>query len=262
MSVHSDALSGAQSGSQSRVVQRLGYVLLIVLAVIAVGASAKVAVPYLRKPTAPKSAPVATIGADERRFGKRLLIEQMESHAVIDRLASGDIDSLYIDHRKVAKGVAKIELTARFVDGTWAPGVMRLIKHDGVWYVDTLTGVRRTRTTGVADNVNTEFYLGGEGDISLSDSEVDWELVDAMLKAQIENADCTAKVVDGTVTRLDLRRPNRGVGTVSIPVRMDEAKGFTSARAVLLPKIIEGREYYIIAGFHEEEGSPAESTKK
>ena len=84
-------------------------------------------------------------------LAKRMYVEQIQSQADLNRMASGEITRFEVDSVKVTAGKAAVLVTAHFSDGTSAPGVIQLVKCGGSWYFMSITAPNAAgyRTGGV-----------------------------------------------------------------------------------------------------------------
>jgi hypothetical protein len=192
------------------------------------------------------TASVAT-ASDSSEFARRMYVEQLESHAVLDRFADGDLESLVIKRVQTGEGSATVDVLAAFTDGTYADGVMSLVERGGAWYFFSLTGLRKGTTPGYSSSVaGFEAQEGSHTVEAAADAEgittFDQGVIDTLMAEQPKHQALTKSVFDGTYNAMNFSAPKRGVGTVTIPMTLTGPGGkATNGEVVLIRKQIDGQ---------------------
>jgi hypothetical protein len=199
---------------------------------------------------APVSTPAATStpAPSGQEFAQRMYVEQLESHAVLERMAQGGLDSLVVKHVDAKESSATIALLATFTDGTYADGVMDLSKRDGAWYLFTLTGMRKSGTQdGLSNSVAgfTEAEKGRsveEEAASIGVTTFDSGVIDTLVSEQGKHQDLVKAIFDGTYNALSFGAPRRGVNTVTIPMKLTgPGSKVGQGEVILITKTIDGK---------------------
>jgi hypothetical protein len=190
-----------------------------------------------------------TAAADqtEAEFARRMYVEQIESEAVMKRLADGEVEALVVKHVRTDEESATLDVIATFRDGTYADGSMVLVKRDGTWYMFSLTGLRKNPDNGFSSSV------AGFKDIEASQtveeaaaregiSTFDQGVIDTLMSEQPKQQEFVSAILDGTYNALNFGKPKRGAGVITTPVTLTgpETKS-AKGSMVLIRKTIDGQ---------------------
>lgn len=199
-----------------------------------------------------------SISADAREASELTYAEQIESQEIIDRLADGDVTSFVVDEVNGGKDSALVRITARFRDGTRAPGDMRFIRRGEVWYFVTITGLRPADTGGIADDVNTQesiepLVTSKEKLAEVGVVEPDEGVVRTIAQQQVVNQPVIRDLLAGEYTKYRLGKPVLGSNTFTIPVTVSGSEETTvAARIIVIAKNVEGKDRLFITTFSQD----------
>jgi hypothetical protein len=188
-------------------------------------------------------------------LAKRMYVEQIQSQVNLGKMADGEITRFRVVSVKSSKTGAAVFVTAYFADGTEAPGVMQLVKREGVWYFMSFTGLRRGELSGSADTVQDgTIEEGRQSDaVVVQESGItvfDYGVINTFLAEQVANQTLITAVIDGAFTELGLGRPVDYVGTTSVPCEFS-GKGTqrTAGTAVLIDKTVDSQNLTFLTSF-------------
>lgn len=188
-------------------------------------------------------------------LGKRMYVEQVESQGNIGRLAAGKIATLTVAEVAVKGDSAVVSLTARFVDGTSAPGAMQLVKRGSSWFFFAITGMRDDRTGGLADSVNSAASMEQSETLALEFRQagirsVDPSIVRTLFDQQSANQEVYSGLIDGRYVACGFGKPVRGAGTVTVPTTLVGKSGpIDRGSVVLIRKTVAGTDLLFLAKF-------------
>jgi hypothetical protein len=192
--------------------------------------------------------PTATaVSGTQDEFARRMYVEQLESRAVLQRMADGEIDSLAIKRVLMGETTATVEILAAFKDGTRADGAISLLKSGDAWYLFSLTGLRKGETPGMSTAVESAEAIEASHGVEAAAAELgvktfDQGVIDTLLAEQSKHQTQVNTILDGTYNAINLTTANQGVGTVTIPVTMTGPNSKTATgEIVLIRKDIDGQ---------------------
>jgi hypothetical protein len=191
-----------------------------------------------------------------QELAQRMYVEQLQSQANLKELATGGITSLRVTSvRASGPGSAAAFVTARFADGSSAPGVIQLVRAGDAWYFMSFTGLGTSKISGSADTVGDGTVKASEQSNAqvIAESGVttfDYAVTNAFLGFQTANQSIAVSVVGGEITEIAFGQPKEGVGTTVVPVTMGGAGvPETRGEAVLIKKRVAGRDHLFLTGF-------------
>jgi len=274
--------AGSGSSPRRRSGRKAAGKVLVALAVLAVMVVAVAGVFYLAggadliASAASSSSPVLTAvastvptlpaGVDEN-LAKRMYAEQVESHSNLALLAQGQFSWFTIDKVQIkqVKGstdsteAALVSITSRLKDGTGAPGVLLFTRHAGNWYLFTMTGLRPASTAGLAEVTNAVTSLQASRtpaailvDSGTGVTTFDEGVMGTIASGQAANQDVVARIMNRSVRKLTLGKPEVGVNTVSVPVTFSGTSAETTGSLVLIQKTIDGTDLDFLTSFSKQ----------
>lgn len=198
----------------------------------------------------PSKPTTAVAGAPElpeavpEEFALRLWQEQIDSQALIQRMASGEITSLKISRVESDSSLATLTVTARLTDKASVPGVIGLRKFEDQWYLAFVSSSRDGRINRPS---------GDLPDIV----DVDVALLRTIFEQQDQSQETIAEYLSGNVTEVLLRDAQPGPNTVTIPVEMIENHGEGYASIVLIKSETTEPPLWFLARFTKTGHDPA-----
>lgn len=185
--------------------------------------------------------PVAVIANDAgfRLYARGLLREQMQSAVNISKLAAGKITRFTMDSGAVSGNTWTGSIHAYFSDGTSAPGVLKMARFNGAWFISKITGARTGAASGEAGTVST----GLGGDVVASGS-VDESVVGIIISQLKANQPAAREVVAGTTSEISITGVDRGLGTSTLSAVVRFKSGKTEKATIGL--IRKGKYWYIV----------------
>jgi hypothetical protein len=189
---------------------------------------------------------------------RRMYIEQIESAPRIARLAAGE--GTEITFNAVASKTATetwVAVTARFnKEPATINGVMCFEKVAANWYfmwlqeyvgagaadADALTQLPLHEPYDPTNEEYAEFNI----------TTVDQGVIDAVILSQSADQALVKGIMDGTYTSLTLDKPEKGVGTIRIPVTLTGSAGSVKGAITLLTKMIDGKDRTFVASFKKQ----------
>jgi len=211
------------------------------------------AVSTLRKNAS--QATTSSVSAAELESASQVYAEQIESQGNIDRLSDGDIASFTVDKIKQDSKSAIVSITARFKDGTSAPGDLRFVHNGELWYFLTITGLRPDGTGGLAGITNSAESIAPTvtADEKLAEVGVitpDEGVVRTIAEQQLVNQPIIRDLLSGEYELYTMGKPVTGPSTFTIPVTITSSKESTvSASVVVISKYVEGKDSLFITTF-------------
>ena len=188
-------------------------------------------------------------------LAKRAYVEQIQSQAVLKRMASGEVKRLKVTSVTTSQTAAAVFVEAFFADGTHAPGVMQLVRRGNAWYFMSLTGTANVRDNGYADSVSHGVLATG----LQSDAKVvaasgittfDNGVINAMLADQVANQSVTSGMLDGSLDVIELGTPVPGAGTTIVPATLSGKRAQPAAgEAVMVNATVAQDDLTFITSF-------------
>lgn len=211
----------------------------------------------------PAGAPVASVAATpavtiDTELGKRMYVEQIESQNNLARLRDGKIASFTVDRVETSGPAATVAITAKFVDGTKAGGVMLFVQKSGVWYFASITGLRSATTGGLADAVGDAVAMEDSETVTEEFKEAgvvtpDPDVMRTLIDQQGANQAIVRALLGGDYLSAEIATPVKGAGTVSLPVKLARKAGGTdTATVVLVTKRVEGKDRVFLTTFKKD----------
>lgn len=189
---------------------------------------------------------------------RRMYIEQIESAPRIARLANGE--GTEITFNAVASKTASetwIAVTAKFnKEPTSIDGVMAFERVAANWYFMWLQEYPGAGEVG-ADYLtqlplHEPYDPTNEEYAEFNITTVDQGVIDAVILSQSADQALVKGILDGTYTSLKLDTPEKGVGTIRIPVTLTGSAGEVKGAITLLTKEIDGKDRTFVASFKKQ----------
>lgn len=176
-------------------------------------------------------------GVDEE-LAYRMYTEQQDSNRNISRLVNDELRQFEVTRRTVTSSTAELAVNITDKRNMKLNGTMVLARGGEVWYFETITN-RENEVNGVLP--------------SDADTTPDIGVLNTMLTEQTDNRDITAKLVDGSYTKVQLGTPKRGYRSVTVPISLQGKNGTKSARGeiTLVQRSEGGRTYWYVVSFAE-----------
>jgi hypothetical protein len=206
-------------------------------------------------PSTVTSDTAASLTKEQLDGAKYIYAEQIESQENLDKLADGDVRSVDIDSVNVDKDDALVNVTINFADGTSAPGGIRFLRVDGVWYFRTITGLRSEKTGGDADAVGLGRVVPQPIDPDKKLAQVgviapDEGVLRTLATQQLVSQPVFRDLMAGEYERYTVGRPVAGPDTFTIPVViMGSEESTISAEIVLIAKTVESHDRLFLTTF-------------
>ncbi|MBE0416996.1 MAG: hypothetical protein IBX63_04455 [Coriobacteriia bacterium] len=187
-------------------------------------------------------------GMTERQ-ALRLWQEQVDSQANIVKLVDGKVRELTFQAAEEDGDRASVRFRATFSDGSSAPGTFVMSKSGDLWFLEYVSGMRRTSDVGaLSDTVNRG--RGEEPKTSLPDpDEVDVEVLNAVLDAQAASQHVFEDYLSGNMERVVVDDVKKGANTATIKLTMHEADETVKAEVVCLSREFRGERLWFLAAF-------------
>lgn len=131
---------------------------------------------------------------------KQMYAEQLDSQSNINGLVRGQIVSFEVTGRVVKASTAELQVSVVDRSGVARRGVMRFLKADNKWYFSSIS------------------REGMEDEAVSSTARYDVGVLNTILSEQTAHADATAKLVDGTYTKVTVGKRKPGYRSVVLPV--------------------------------------------
>jgi hypothetical protein len=202
--------------------------------------------------------PTVAPAKSELEMAKYIYAEQIESQANLNKLADGKVESIRIDSVDVSGDSSLVKVTVDFKDGTRAPGGMRFRRVGGVWYFQTITGLRSAKTGGSADSVDAASKVAEPLDADVKLAQVGVKTPDSGVLSTIAeqakvNQPLFRDLMAGKYKSYSLGTPVEGPNTFTIPVTIEgSSESSISASIVLIAKTVEGTDRVFLTTFRKE----------
>jgi hypothetical protein len=159
--------------------------------------------------------------------------EQVESQRNIVSLVEGDIASFTIKGRKVKGDSAELKLLVEQRNGLVQRGVMRLFNADGKWFFKSISREKR--------------------DDPQPASDYDVGVMNTILAEQVAHSNLTAKLIDGTYTKIEIGEPEDGYRAIELPVTFSGKPGLAKVvgRMTCVEERQRGQSIWFITGFSQ-----------
>lgn len=181
-------------------------------------------------------------------FALRVWQEQLDSQAVISRLAEGRVKEMAITRVVTSSVDATLQVMVTFSDGSRGPGVFGLRRIGSDWYFSHVTSTRSSSTTGYASSVSVND--GGRPDGPLPNlDDVDIALLNTILVQQKASSRIIGEYVAGKVMRIVAESPRKGSHTITVPIVMYEDHETATADLILIEDSSGDEPRWFIARF-------------
>ncbi len=176
-------------------------------------------------------------GVDEE-LAYRMYTEQQDSSRNINRLVAGELRQFQVTRRTVTSSTAELAVNLTDKRNMKLNGTMVLVRGGDVWYFETITN----RQNEVNDVLPSD-----------PDTTPDVGVLNTMLAEQTSNSDITAKLVDGSYSKVQLGTPKRGYRSVTVPISLQGKSGTKTVRGeiTLVQRSEGGRTYWYVVSFAE-----------
>lgn len=181
-------------------------------------------------------------------FALRVWQEQLDSQAVISRLAEGRVKEMAITRVVTSSVDATLQVMVTFTDGSKGPGVFGLRRIGSDWYFAFVNSTRSSVATGYASSVSLDD--GVKNRTSLPDlDDVDFALLNTILVQQKASSRIIGEYVDGKVMRIVAEAPRKGSHTITVPIVMYEDHETARADLILIEDSSGDEPRWFIARF-------------
>jgi hypothetical protein len=197
-------------------------------------------------PDAASSTPPATLRLQEgmpEQFALRLWSEQLDSHQMIERLVTGQIESIRTDSVEKGEDEAKVHVTVVSTEGPSTRGVISLNRFRNTWYTATATAARDGATPSPTTRLPDP-------------ADVDKDLLNSILSENEKSQDVISEYLDGVVKQVFVEEITPGPNTVTLQLRMEETHGTAYANLVAINKEVEGEPTWFLARFTKTDHTP------
>lgn len=169
------------------------------------------------------------VTADE---AKRMYTEQVDSAYSINQLTQGRLKEFVITRRQVTSDTAKLNIRVTNTAGIVRSGDLKLSKSGGTWYFENWT--HSWQPKGVGPLVE----------------DPDVGVLNTMLAEQSARSATTAKLVDGTYTKVAIGKPRPGYRSTVLPVTFS-GKSTSKGEITCVKRAERGRDQWFIVSFAE-----------
>jgi len=178
--------------------------------------------------TKPATTPVAKPPTGDQQA--RMYAEQYASQEQIGKLVRGEISSVSLGNVTKSGSTASVRVTVNYKAGGSLSGTMVMRDYGGVWYFSSITS---DGSSGGSVNVT-----GDSGVIA------------AIVKAQADNQEIPAGIVNGGYKTLTINGVSGGSGTASVRITLSGGTApRTTGTITCVSKDIGGVKYWFITSF-------------
>lgn len=190
-----------------------------------------------------------------RDFALRVWQEQLDSQATISRLVEGRVREMAITKVVTSSADTTLHVSVTFTDDSRANGVIGFHKVGKSWYFAYLSGRSTPGATGYAASIGVGDGSAPQG--ALPDlASVDYGLLNTIIIQQAASASIIEEYITGHVMGIDVGKPRKGSGTVTIPIVMREDHENGYADLILIESPSPDGPRWFIARFNKTKSEP------
>jgi hypothetical protein len=200
----------------------------------------------------------ANLSPEALEAAKYVYAEQIESQVNLDKLADGQVSIVRVGTVDTQSDESLVNVTVVFKDGTSAPGALRFRRVGGVWYFETITGLRSGASGGSADTVQdaTDAAEPVGADAKLAEvgvKEPDPGVLSTFAEQTKVNQPLFRDLMAGEYASYVVGVPVAGANTFTIPITMKgTAESTAGATMVLVAKTVEGEDRVFLTTFKKD----------
>jgi hypothetical protein len=203
------------------------------------GGATPAAVPAASTPTVVSTTKLELPPGVSPELAKRMYVEQIQSQDDFNKMTAGQVALFEVTSVKSGADAASAFVTARFTDGSSAPGVIKLVKRGGAWYFVSITGLNENGGTAVNSQKGDAEVVSESGI-----KDFDYAVINTIVAQQEANQTIIVGLVDGSFSTITFGKPVSGAGTTVVPSSFAGTDAKTIAGEAVMIHTTDGKAKY------------------